>query len=149
MNTIHSKHQERFGVMEIGEFFASTEGMLTLVNHSRNDLSIGAVGHHGWLMRCKFADSYISVRLDPVTGDIWRDLVTGFAQRTPLEEGGEILIRVPEKTAWPGYWNSAPEATDSKFLENVFERGDLFYRTGDALRRTGDGYWYFMDRLGK
>lgn len=123
--------------------------MLTLVNHSRNDLSIGAVGHHGWLMRRKFSNIYISVRLDPVTGDVWRDPITGFADRTPLEEGGEVLIRVPNKRAWPGYWNATQEATDSKFLEHVLENGDLFYRTGDALRRTRDGYWYFMDRLGE
>lgn len=24
----------------------------------------------------------------------------------------------------------------------------MWYRTGDALRRTKDGRWYFMDRLG-
>ena len=134
--------------MEIGEFFASTEGMLTLVNHSRNDLSVGAVGHHGWLMRRKFANTYVPVRLDPLTGDVWRDPVSGFAERTSLEEGGEVLIRVPDKGAWPGYWN-AQNATDSKFLEHVFDKGDLFYRTGDALRRTHDGYWYFLDRLGE
>jgi hypothetical protein len=97
--------------MEIGEFFASTEVMLTLVNHSRNDLSIGAIGHHGWLMRRRFSDLYFSVHLDPVTGDIWRDPVTCFAQRISLEEGGEVLIREPEKTTWPGHWNAPPEAT--------------------------------------
>lgn len=34
------------------------------------------------------------------------------------------------------------------YARDVFRKGDLFYRTGDALRRTPDGRWYFMDRLG-
>lgn len=45
------------------------------------------------------------------------------------------------------YWND-PNATAKKFERNVFKEGDLFYRTGDALRRTSDGRWFFIDRLG-
>jgi acyl-CoA synthetase (AMP-forming)/AMP-acid ligase II len=30
----------------------------------------------------------------------------------------------------------------------VFQKGDLYYRSGDALRRDDDGRWYFLDRLG-
>src|SRR3954454_10164130 len=35
-----------------------------------------------------------------------------------------------------------------KFERNVFKKGDLWYRSGDALRRTNDGRWFFLDRLG-
>lgn len=35
-----------------------------------------------------------------------------------------------------------------KFERDVFEKGDLWYRSGDALRRTPDGRWFFLDRLG-
>ena len=131
----------------MGEFFATTEGMLTLVNHSRNRLSVGAVGHQGWLMRRQSRGTYVSVRVDAATGDMYRDPRTGYAEQTPLNTGGEILIRVPNREAWSGY-RGAEAATVAKFVEDVFESGDLFYRTGDALRRTPDGYWYFLDRLG-
>lgn len=40
------------------------------------------------------------------------------------------------------------EATAKKFATDVFKKGDLFYRSGDALRRDADGRWYFLDRLG-
>lgn len=30
----------------------------------------------------------------------------------------------------------------------MFKKGDLYYRSGDALRRTSDGKWFFLDRLG-
>ena len=122
--------------------------MLTLVNYSRNDLSVGAVGHHGWLNRHKTRGMYVSVRMDGATGDIFRDRKTGFAEKTPFAQGGEILVRVPDRSAWSGYLG-AEEATNLKFLSDVFEPGDLYYRTGDALRRDRDGYWYFLDRLGE
>lgn len=145
---IWPRFQGRFGVSEIGEFFASTEGMLTLVNHSRNELSVGAVGHHGWYKRRQLKNAYVSVRVDPETGEIWRHPQTGFAHENPLSEGGEILVKVVDRNAWPGYWQ-APVESAKKFVENVFTKGDLFYKTGDALRRNGDGYWYFIDRLGE
>jgi acyl-CoA synthetase (AMP-forming)/AMP-acid ligase II len=54
---------------------------------------------------------------------------------------------MPSEKAFVGYWNNA-DATQKRFERNVFKKGDLFYRTGDALRRDADGRWYFMDRLG-
>ena len=56
-------------------------------------------------------------------------------------------MKVPSKEAFGGYWNN-PDATNKRFATNVFEKGDLYYRCGDALRRTPDGHWYFLDRLG-
>ena len=35
-----------------------------------------------------------------------------------------------------------------KFARNVFRKGDLYYRSGDSLKRTPDGRWSFLDRLG-
>lgn len=119
-----------------------------MVNHYRSGFGLGAVGHHGLLLRRKFHDIYLPVETDPETGDIWRSPSTGFARRKPYEEGGEILVKLPSKSAWAGYFN-AEEATRKKLVENVFQAGDLYYRTGDSLRRDSDGLWYFMDRLGK
>ncbi|KAL2758889.1 hypothetical protein ACRALDRAFT_1075272 [Sodiomyces alcalophilus JCM 7366] len=140
--------QNRFGISDIGEFYASTEGVLTLLNHYRNSgVGIGAVGHHGWLLRRKFHNTYVPVHIDPDTGDVWRSPETGFARRVPYDKGGEILVKLPSRSAWAGYWQ-AEGATEKKLLKDVFEKGDLYFRTGDALRRDADGYWYFVDRLG-
>lgn len=78
---------------------------------------------------------------------MWRSPRTGFARRRKYEDGGELLVRMANKAFWPGYWQ-AEKATESKFVQNVFEKGDLYYRVGDALRRDQDGLWYFIDRLG-
>ncbi|KAF2708219.1 fatty acid transporter-like protein [Pleomassaria siparia CBS 279.74] len=138
---------ERFGIQTVAEFFNSTEGVFGLLNVCRGPFMSTAVGHHGALLRKQLHNTYIPVEIDPDTNEIARDPKTGFAKRTPYEVGGEIIVRLPSEKAFVGYYNN-PEATNKKFERNVFHKGDLFYRTGDALRRTTDGRWYFLDRLG-
>lgn len=143
-----AKFQERFQVPEIGEFYASTEGAMALVKHYHGQSwGRGAVGHHGWLLRRHFHDTYVPVSIDAETGEIWRDPKTGFAKRLPYEEGGELLVKLPHKQGWQGYFRDETAST-KKRIENVFEKGDVYYRTGDALRRDADGHWFFLDRLG-
>ncbi|KAK5115950.1 hypothetical protein LTR62_000406 [Meristemomyces frigidus] len=144
---IWHKFQDRFNIAEVAEFFNSSEGVFSLVTYARNRYTSACVGHHGLLIRRLLHDVYIPVRIDHETGDIWRDTVTGFAQRTPYEEGGEILVAVPSRAAFGGYWRNT-DATNKRFATNVFKDGDLYYRCGDALRRSNDGHWYFLDRLG-
>ena len=142
---VWKRFRDRFGIEKIYEFFNSTEGMLALDNPCRGDFFANAVGHHGLYLRWKYRDMLIPVAIDAETGDIARDPDTGFAYRVPYALGGEILIRMPGERPFPGYFNN-PEATEKKFISDVFEKGDRFYRTGDALRRDDDGRWYFMDR---
>ena len=145
---VWEKFRERFNIPTIIEFFSSTEGMFSLSQKNDGPYTSAAVGHHGALVRRMMRDVYVPVAVDHETGDVWRHPKTGFAKRMPYEEGGEILVAVGDnREAFPGYWNNA-EATGKRFINNVFRKGDQYYRTGDALRRTPDGRWYFMDRLG-
>ncbi|MCJ1463358.1 hypothetical protein MMC07_001965 [Pseudocyphellaria aurata] len=139
--------RERFGVEEVREFFNSSEGMFGSSNLCRGDYLAHAVGHHGAILRYYFRNIYIPVEVDVETNSIARDPKTGFAKRKSYEEGGEIIVRIPNEAAFVGY-RGAPEATEKKFARNVFRKDDLYYRTGDALRRTSDGRWFFKDRLG-
>lgn len=142
---IWNQFRDRFGIEQVFEFFNSTEGMLALDNPSKNDFTAGAVGHHGFLQRWKYHDYYAPVAVDTETGDILRDEKTGWAYRVPYEVGGEILVRVPFERTFPGYWKNS-EASEKKFVRDVFQKGDCFYRTGDALRRDKEGRWFFLDR---
>ena len=139
--------RERFGVPEIGEFFNSSEGMFNLFVWNRGDYSVDCVGHHGALMRLITRDTFVPVAIEHETNEILRDPRTGFAKRSAYNEGGEILVKLSNESGFAGYWNN-PEATKKKIDRDVFKKGDLYYRTGDALRRTDDGRWLFMDRLG-
>lgn len=144
---VWGKFQARFAVAEVVEFFNSTEGMFGTVIHSRSGFGRGSVGHNGLIQRRQLRHTYVPVALDSATGDMWRHPTTGFAKRVAYSRGGEILVKMPTERSWPGYWR-APEATGKKLARDVFEKGDLWYRPGDALRRDDDGLWYFLDRLG-
>jgi acyl-CoA synthetase (AMP-forming)/AMP-acid ligase II len=138
---------DRFGIEIVGEFFNSTEGVMALFNGSRGPFTATSVGHQGLIDRWRTRNLYVPVECDIVTGDLVRDPKTGFCKRKAYEEGSEILVQMPSEQAFVGYWNN-PDATSKRFERNVFKKGDLWYRTGDALRRDADGRWFFMDRLG-
>jgi acyl-CoA synthetase (AMP-forming)/AMP-acid ligase II len=138
---------ERFGIETVAEFFNSTEGVFGLINVCRGPYLATAVGHHGAIQRFLFRNVFVPVAIDHETNAVARDPKTGFAIRKPYAEGGEILVQIPDEKAFVGYYGN-PEATKKKFERDVFRKGDLFYRTGDALRRTDDGRWFFLDRLG-
>ncbi|KAG4412099.1 hypothetical protein IFR04_014774, partial [Cadophora malorum] len=141
------KFRERFGVPEVTEFFNSSEGVFGLVNYCRGDYLATCVGHQGAIIRWENRNKIVPVLVDQVSGAIARDVKTGFAKRQPYEKGGEIIVAVTDMKEFAGYYNN-PSATQKKFERDVFKKGDLWYRTGDALRRTSDGRWFFMDRLG-
>ncbi|RKF56917.1 Isopenicillin N epimerase component 1 [Golovinomyces cichoracearum] len=141
------KFRDRFKIDTIIEFFSSSEGVFTVTNNCRGDYLAKAVGHHGALFRFLTRNVIVPVLIDTVTGDIVRDPKTGFAYRQPYEKGGEIIVKAVDTNIFPGY-RGDDKATEKKFAHDVFQKGDLWYRTGDALRRTNDGRWFFMDRLG-
>jgi acyl-CoA synthetase (AMP-forming)/AMP-acid ligase II len=142
---VWNRFQERFGIERMWEMFNSTEGMLALSNPCQNDFFAHAVGHHGFLQRWKYRDALVAVETDHETENILRDVETGFATRLPLDGRGEVLIRIPHERQFPGYWNN-PEATEKKYVRDVFQKGDCYYRTGDALRMDSEGRWFFVDR---
>ncbi|KAK4695018.1 hypothetical protein P7C71_g2655, partial [Lecanoromycetidae sp. Uapishka_2] len=144
---VWQRFRERFNVPEVAEFFNSSEGMLSLFVWNRGEYSANCVGHHGALLRYLFRNYFVPVEIDHEANEIVREPKSGWAKRNSYSQGGEILVKLPEESSFAGYWNN-PEATQKKYVRDVFAKGDLYYRSGDALRRTDDGRWFFMDRLG-
>jgi len=58
-------------------------------------------------------------------------------------EVGELLLRGPNVTE--GYWNR-PDATEGAFTD-ADDGGDPWFRTGDIIEVTDDGYLVYHDRL--
>ncbi|OAL29241.1 hypothetical protein AYO22_02135 [Fonsecaea multimorphosa] len=144
---VWGRFQERFGIPKVCEFYGSTEGGLSHLNIQEGDFLRDAVGHDGLIRRWQLHSQMAPVLVDAETNEIVRDHETGFAIRMPYEIGGEILFRLDSEASFVGYWRNS-DATNKKFARDVFRKGDLWYRTGDSLKRDRDGKWSFLDRLG-
>lgn len=78
-----------------------------------------------------------------------RDPATGFCIECGANEVGEAVGRIDPadpRSRFDGYSKSSE--TEKKLLRDVFEKGDVYFRTGDLLKQDAEGYFYFIDRIG-
>jgi fatty-acyl-CoA synthase len=136
--------QKRFAVPRILEFYASTEGNVSLYNGPGR---AGAIGHIPAFLAHRFPVTL--AKCDPETGALLRD-EAGLCVRCQPDEIGEALGKIGASSLpgrpFEGYTNSA--ATEAKIARDVLAAGDAWYRTGDLMRRDRAGFYYFVDRLG-
>ncbi len=137
--------QRRFRIPRILEFYAATEGNVSLYNVPGRP---GAIGQVPAFLTHRFP--IVLVRCDPDTGALLRG-EDGLCLRCGPDEAGEALGRIGETSAahgrpFEGYTDAA--ASDGKLARDVLARGDIWFRTGDLMRRDRAGFFYFVDRLG-
>jgi fatty-acyl-CoA synthase len=130
--------QERFAVPHIREFYASAEGNAYTVNLEDVPGSCGK-------SVLKWPRNLALVRYDFARNAYPRG-ADGFCQRCTPGEAGELLGEIRFTTPFSGYTDS--QETERKLLRNVFRRGDVFFRTGDLMKRDAQGHYYFIDRIG-
>jgi fatty-acyl-CoA synthase len=90
------------------------------------------------------------VRFDPESQQPIRDK-WGFCIECQVDEPGEVIGKIIKHASKPGqrFEGYASEIeTDRKILHDVFKTGDLWFRTGDLMRKDKNGYFYFIDRVG-
>jgi fatty-acyl-CoA synthase len=137
--------KERFRIPHILEFYAATEGNVSLVNVEGRP---GAIGRIPPFLAHRFPATL--VRYDADAEAPVRDARGRCVRCAPSEVGEAIgqLQKDPSNVGrrFEGYTNE--EASEKKILRNVFEPGDSWFRTGDLMRRDEDGYFYFVDRIG-
>ncbi|RUS16379.1 hypothetical protein BC937DRAFT_91279 [Endogone sp. FLAS-F59071] len=144
---IWNRFRERFGVKEIGEFYAATEGIGSLFNLNTGEFGSGAVGHRGRLIRSLTKDMRI-IRIDLITEEAIRG-PNGFCIECAYDEPGELVVENQKDgpLEFQGYFKNK-EATNKKIMKNVFTKGDVYFRTGDILKLNPEGYFTFADRIG-
>jgi fatty-acyl-CoA synthase len=90
------------------------------------------------------------VRFDIETQQPLRD-AQGFCIECAIDEPGEVIGKILKDPSKPGArfegYATAVE-TEKKILRDVFQKGDIWFRTGDLMRKDADGYFYFIDRVG-
>ena len=137
--------KERFGIEHIREFYAATEGNAILFNF---DDTPGAVGRIPRWARPIFPVTNIRFDIEretPVRGD------DGLCIECDVGEVGELISQIVINPLKPGqrFDGYADKVeTEKKILRDVFVAGDMWFRSGDLMRRDERGYFYFIDRIG-
>jgi fatty-acyl-CoA synthase len=133
---------ERTGVRKLTEFYGSTEGN---VNYFNLDGKIGAVGRVPPILKSRLKGRLLKFDVEteqPVRGP------DGLCVEAGVNEPGEAVgpITAEPRQRFDGYNDEAQ--SKKKILRDVFEKGDMWFRTGDLMRADADGYIYFVDRIG-
>jgi len=135
----------RFRIPQILEFYAATEGNVSIYNVEGKP---GAIGRIPPFLAHRFPLALVSF-------DFEKEIPTrderGFCVRCTINEVGEAVSKIvndsPEfGSRFEGY--SDQNETEKKILHGVFEKGDAWFRTGDLMRQDKGGYFYFVDRIG-
>jgi carnitine-CoA ligase len=121
-SSILAGFRERFGIEAFVENFGLTETSMPILCPYGEERPAGAAG--------LLVDEYFDIRLvDPETD---REVAIG--------EVGELVVRA--KLPWTmcaGYYNMPEKTAEAQ--------RNLWFHTGDGLRRDDEGWYYFVDRL--
>jgi fatty-acyl-CoA synthase len=142
---IWPQFQERFKIPKILEFYGATEGNVTLFNFEGKQ---GAVGRLPWYAAHRFPIKI--VRFDRERQQPLRN-ARGFCVECKVNEPGEVIGKILRDPAKPGArfeGYATHDETEKKVLRDVFVKGDLWFRTGDLMRKDENAYFYFVDRIG-
>jgi len=114
--------RERFGIEAFVENFGLTEIAMPILTPYGEERPAGAAG--------VLVDEYFDVRLvDPETDE-----------EVPVGEVGELVVRAHLPFTMTSGYYGLPERT-------VEAQRNLWFHTGDGLRRDAEGWYYFVDRL--
>jgi fatty-acyl-CoA synthase len=134
----------RFRIPQILEFYAATEGNLSLYNVEGKP---GAIGRVPGFLAHRFPSALVKLDVDagePIRGD------DGLCVRCGPNEVGQALGKIGKGSGvggrFDGYTSRAE--TEKKIVRDVLEKGDAWFATGDLMRKDAQGYFYFVDRVG-
>lgn len=126
--------KQRFGIEEVFEFYASSEGNIGFSNIFNFDNTVGYTPL-----------PYKLVQYDKENNCPVRDK-KGFCIPVGKGEVGLLLGEITPKTPFDGYTD--PEKTKAVVLNDVIKKGDSYFNTGDLMRDIGFKHAQFVDRVG-
>ncbi len=142
---IWNSFQNRFQIPRILEFYAATEGNVSLFNVEGEPDAIGRIPPY---LAHRFPAALVKFdveRREPV-----RDEQGYCIPCAPNETGeaiGPILGGASNLGArFEGY--TSDEDSEKKILRGAFKPEDTWFRTGDLMRKDERGFFHFVDRVG-
>jgi len=129
-----NEFKTRFAVNHICELYAASDGNIGFTNILNFDNTIG-FSLMSWELVAYDHDSGAPIRQ-----------ANGLMRKVAKGEQGLLLAKIDDKAPLDGYTD--PQKTAKVVLEDVFEKGDRYFNTGDLLRNIGFGHAQFVDRLG-
>ena len=131
---IWDKFKERFGIEEVLELYASSEGNVGFSNVFNFDNTVG------------FSPTpYAIIEYDKEKNEPVRD-EKGWCKKVKKGEVGLLIGKITRRSPFDGYTD--PEKNKSVIMKNVLHHGDAYFNTGDLVRDIGFRHAQFVDRLG-
>ncbi|MEC7118804.1 MAG: long-chain-acyl-CoA synthetase [Pseudomonadota bacterium] len=131
---IWGKFKNRFGIEEVYELYASSEGNVGFSNIFNFENTVG------------FSPlPYAIVKYDKELDQPIRD-DNGFMIKVGKGESGLLIGEITKRSPFDGYTD--PEKSKASIFQDVFEKGDQYFNTGDLVRDIGFRHAQFVDRLG-
>lgn len=141
---IWNEIKDRFKIPKIAEFYGATEAFVGLFSHTEKP---GALGRLSPFMSRFDAAKRVLVKYDVATATPIRN-EKGRCILVKVGEPGLLLSIVPEHLLNAKLYKASPEATEKKFVRDVFVAGDVYMNYGDSFVQDKDYFVYFHDRLG-
>lgn len=132
--SIWAEFKQRFGVEQITEFYASSEGNIGFTNVFNFDNTVGYTPATYAIVRYDLENDH------PVRAN------NGFLQKADKGEAGLLISEISAKWPFDGYTD--PAKSEAAILRDVFKKGDAWFNTGDLMRDIGCKHAQFVDRLG-
>ena len=132
--SIWKNFKGRFGIETIMEFYGSSEGNIGFTNLLNFDQTVGMSPF-----------PYAIVKYDKDKEAPFKD-AKGKLVKVAKGDIGLLIGHITDKNPFHGYTD--PAKTQASILENVFEKGDRWFNTGDIMRNMGFKHAQFIDRTG-
>lgn len=132
--SIWKPFKERFGIEQVAELYASSEGNIGFSNLLNIDNTVGFSTAPFALVK------YHEGTRDPIRN------AKGRMERVQKGEPGLLIGKINKKWSFEGY--TQKEATEKVILRNVFRNSDQWFNTGDVLKEIGWRHLQFVDRMG-
>ena len=131
---IWNQFKTRFGIKEILELYASSEGNVGFTNLFNFDNTVG------------FSPTpYAIIEFDKEKNIPIKD-AQGWCKKVKTGDTGLLIGKITRRSPFDGYTDS--EKNKAVIMRDVFKQGDAYFNTGDLMRDIGFRHAQFIDRLG-